>query len=409
MGHGGPRENVKDMNMEISPQGQLANTNLYADYNGSAPPCKEVREYLLNRLSKGEFANPNAIHFLGQKTLAGMEKARKICAKVLGATSKQIIFNSGSTEGISNIFYSTLLNAKENGKDTIIISGIEHSAVYNNLKYYEERGFVGKILPTMPNGITSLETLKSWLLEFGDKVALVSVMAANNETGVIQPFKEIGSLCQEYKIPYFCDTTQYIGKAPFNFNELPMDFAVLSGHKIGALTGTGIILTKNPENLKPLIIGGGQERGIRGGTQNYLGYETLAVALDCLNLDFSSLNEKREKFEKKIKQCFPEVVILGEDAPRLPNTTYISYPGIHGQAVQIELESQNIFVSTSSACSDNNPNTSRILKSMGIGEAVGRGVVRISLGLCSSPEDYDKIFEGLKNAYTKLTKVKQFV
>ena len=383
--------------------------NVYADYNGSAPPCKEVREYVIERLNGGEFANPNAIHYLGQKTLMGMENARKICAQVLGATPKQIIFNSGSTEGISNIFYSSLFNALELGKDVIIISGIEHSAVFNNLKFYEERGFFGKILPTSPNGVTSIETLEGWLEEFGDRVALVSVMAANNETGVIQPFKEIGALCQKYNAPYFCDTTQYIGKAPFNFNELPMDFAVLSGHKVGALTGTGMILAKNPSHLKPFIIGGGQERGLRGGTQNYLGHETLAVALSSLSFDFSALNERREKFEKNIKALFPEVVILGEDARRLPNTTYISYPGIHGQAVQIELESQNIFVSTSSACSDNNPNTSRILKSMGVNEALGRGVVRISLGLCSSPEDYDKIFEGLKNAYFKLTRVKQFV
>ena len=386
----------------------MEQTPIYADYNGSAPPCKEVREYLINRLKSGPFANPNAIHFLGQKALRGMEKARKVCALALGADPKQLIFNSGSTEGISNIFYSTLLDAKERGKDVIIISGIEHSAVYNNFKYYEERGFAGKILPTLPNGVTCLETLKSWLLELGDRVALVSVMAANNETGVIQPFTEIGKLCQKYKILYFCDTTQYIGKAPFNFNELPMDYAVLSGHKVGALTGTGIILAKDPANLKPLIIGGGQERGIRGGTQNYLGYETLAVALNSMSLDFSGLNQEREKFEKNIKECFPQVVILGEGAKRLPNTTFISYPGIHGQAVQIELESQNIFVSTSSACSDNNPNTSRILRSMGVDEALGRGVIRISLGFCSSPDDYDKLFMGLKNAYLKLTKVKQF-
>ncbi len=379
---------------------------VYADYNGSAPPSREVREYVIKRLQSGEFANPNSIHFLGQKTYMRMEKARKICAKVLGANPNQVIFNSGSTEGISNIFSSLLSGALEKGKDTIIISGIEHSAVYNNFKHFTDKGLNGIILPTLPNGVVSIEPLEDYLKT--GKVALVSVMAANNETGVIQPFEDIGALCHKYGIPFFCDTTQYIGKAPFNFNELPMDYAVLSGHKIGALTGTGIILAKDPSTLKPIIIGGGQEKGIRGGTQNYLGYESLSVALDSLCLEFSTLNEKRKLFEKKIRDSFPKVVILGEDAKRLPNTTYISYPGIHGQAVQIELESQNIFVSTSSACSDNNPNTSRILKSMGIDEAIGRGVVRISLGLCSSPNDYDRIFEGLKNAYSKLTKVSQF-
>ncbi|MFI5389856.1 MAG: cysteine desulfurase family protein [Bacteriovoracales bacterium] len=391
----------------MEPSFEASTNPVYADYNGSAPPCREVREYVIKRLNGFEFANPNAIHFLGQKTLFAMEKARKICAKILGANPNQVIFNSGSTEGISNIFYSLLMDAKEKGKDTIISSGIEHSAVFNNLKFYEERGFIIKTLPTAPNGVTSTEPIRDWLNT--NRVALVSVMAANNETGVIQPFEEIGNLCKEYGAPFFCDTTQYIGKAQFNFNQLPIDFAVLSGHKVGAMTGTGLILAKDPATLKPLIIGGGQEKGIRGGTQNYLGYETLAVALNSMSLDFSGLNNKREIFENKIKESFPEVVIMGSDAKRLPNTTYISYPGIHGQAVQIELESQNIFVSTSSACSDNNPNTSRILKSMGVNESVGRGVIRISLGLCSSPNDYDRVFEGLKNAYSKLSKVKQFI
>jgi len=381
---------------------------IYADFNGSAPLCKEVKEYLLKRINDGPFANPNSIHRMGRKTLMGMEKARDICAEKIGARPDQIIFNSGSTEGIATIFHSL---TKEKGKDFIIISGIEHAAIFNTYNYYLKNGFAGRILPTKPSGLVCLDTLKEWLKEFGDRLALVSVMAVNNETGVIQPYQEIGRACRESEVPFFSDTTQIIGKAPFDFATAEMDFAVLSGHKIGAMTGTGFIMAKNPTMLRPLLIGGGQENGLRGGTQNYLGHETTAVALNAIPAElnkYQELDQKRLAFEKKIKDRFPQIKIIGEGAPRVCNTTYISYPGIHGQAVQIELESRNIFVSTSSACSDNHPQTSRVLKAMNIDDAIGRGVVRISLSLCSTPYAYDRILEGLTNAYIKLSKVQAY-
>lgn len=382
---------------------------IYADYNGSAPLSQEVREYLLKRFEKGPFANPNAIHYLGTKTLMGMENARSVCAKVLGADFDQVIFNSGSTEGISTVFHSILAN--ESSKKIIIISGIEHSSVLNTAQYYATRGFNVKTLPVHGNGIVDVETLGKWIKDDSKNIAMVAVMAANNETGVIQPYSEINTLCINNNIPYLCDTTQFIGKTPFNFKESNIDYAVCSGHKLGAMTGTGILLAKNPEKILPLIIGGGQEKGLRGGTQNYLGNETLAVALSSIEKNFDNINaltEKRIEFERKVKKAFPEVVILGEDAPRLATTTYISYPGIHGQAVQIELEAMDIFVTTSSACSDNMPVTSKVLRAMGTKDDVGRGVVRISLGLSSPLSYYDNLADALIKAYTKLLKVKSF-
>lgn len=384
---------------------------IYADYNGSAPISAPVKDYLLKRLEKGPFANPNAIHHLGAKTLMGMENARAVCAKVLGADFDQVIFNSGATEGISTVFHS-ILGCDQNTKKTIIISGIEHSAIINTANFYaQEKGYHLKVLPVTKDGVVELETLKKWIAEDKNNIAMISIMAANNETGVIQPYKEINELCMANEIPFLCDTTQFIGKTRFNFKESNFDYAVCSGHKLGAMTGTGILLAKDPVKLKPLIIGGGQEKGYRGGTQNYLGNETLAVALtavDSVLKNLDALSEKRLEFEAKMKKAFPNVVIIGENAPRLASTTYISYPGIHGQAVQIELESQDIFVTTSSACSDNMPVTSKVLKAMGVEDDVGRGVVRISLCLNSPLEYYDQLADALIKAYTKLTKVKSF-
>ncbi|MCB9062017.1 MAG: aminotransferase class V-fold PLP-dependent enzyme [Halobacteriovoraceae bacterium] len=384
---------------------------IYADYNGSAPLAEEVKEYITNRIISGPFANPNAIHYLGQKVKMAMENARSVCAKNLGATPRQIIFNSGSTEGINTVFHSIMHGQKSEGKGLMVISGIEHSAVIKTAKSYQCEGYDLEIIETLPNGVVDVEDLKKIISRNHKRVAVVAVMAANNETGVIQPFQEISQICKQSDIPYFCDTTQYIGKYPFNFEESGLDFAVVAGHKVGALTGTGILIAKRPTNLKTLIIGGGQENGLRGGTQNYLGNETLAVALDAITKNFhrlEAIKSKRIEFENKLKQAFPNIVIMGESAPRLASTTYVSYPGVHGQAVQIELEAQNIFVTTSSACSDNEPVTSRVLRSMNVSDEVGRGVVRISLGTCCSLDVYDEIFEALVKAYKKLGKIDSF-
>ena len=381
---------------------------IYADYNGSAPLCKEVLNYLQNRLAKGPFANPNAIHSLGAKTLFDMERSRGLCAKYLGASPEQLTFNSGATEGICTAFHSVLLGSS---KKTIIISAIEHSAVINTATYYASYGFTLKILPVNHDGVIDLSMLKNWIDELKDDIALIAIMAANNETGVIQPFEKVNELCQIHHIPFLCDTTQFIGKIPFNFKESKIDYAVCSGHKLGAMTGTGILIAKDPENIKPLVIGGGQEGGRRGGTQHYLGNETLSIALTVLTENYKripELTEKRLEFEKKMKEAFPKVVILGENAPRLATTTYISYPGLHGQAIQIELESQDIFVTTSSACSDNMPVTSKVLRAMKVSDDIGRGVVRLSIGLCSPLTYYDELFIGLSKAYNKLQKIDRF-
>lgn len=385
---------------------------IYADYNGSAPLCKDVKDYLSKRLEQGPFANPNTIHRLGKKVLMAMENARSICAKNLGADYNQIIFNSGSTEGIATIFYSLLGVCKKHSRKVIIISGIEHSAVKKTAEFYAHNcGYDLKVLPTLTSGIVDIQALQNILEAEADNTAMVSIMAANNETGVIQPYKEIGQLCSKYQVPYFSDTTQLIGKDSFSFKDSMMDFAVMSGHKIGAITGSGLILAKDTTQIHPLIIGGGQEKGYRGGTQNYIGNETLAVALDYFAKNqnkLEQLKQKRIEFEAQLKSTFPKIVILGEDAPRLASTTYISYPGIHGQAVQIELEAQDIYVSTSSACSDNQPVTSAVLKSMGVDDQVGRGVIRISLGPCSDLNAYDQIRDALIKIYGKLEKVKSY-
>lgn len=384
---------------------------IYADYNGSAPLLNSVRMYLKQRLDSELFANPNAIHSMGQKVAQGIEKCREIIAGVMGCYPDQIFFNSGSSEGVSQILFSILEYAPKE-KNIIITSPIEHVVIPSALSFYQSRrGFKLETVEIDSHGVIKLDHLEALLKKHTGKVALVTIMAVNNETGVMQPYQKISQLAHANGTEYFCDTTQLIGKGSFNFEASGIDFAVCSGHKVGALTGSGFVMAKEPTKLKSHVFGSHQEKGLRGGTQHYLGVETLAVALSDFKENQSKLTQlkdARERFEREMKSMFKQVVIVGETAERLAGTTLISYPGIHGQAVQIELETQDIFVTTSAACSDNQPETSAVLKAMGIQDDVGRGVIRISLSYSHRYEDYLQLEQALKAAYTKLARIRAY-
>lgn len=384
---------------------------LYADYNGSAPMLNSVREYLKKRLDSNLFANPNALHTMGEKLHQGIEKCRAMIASDLGAFPDQIYFNSGASEGISHIIGSVLMNAPSE-KRVVITSAIEHVVVPTTLKFYEKKfGFQIINVDISRDGVIDLVHLEKLLQEHQGKVALVTLMAANNETGVIQPYQEIATLAKKNHVDYFCDTTQLIGKGDFHFEQSGIDYAVCSGHKIGALTGSGFILVKDATKLTPYIFGSTQEQGLRGGTQNYLGIETLAMAVREFTLNkekLSSLQSARESFEAQMKQQVPEVIIIGEGAPRLAGTTLIGFSGIHGQAVLIELESHDIFVTTSAACADNQPETSAVLKAMQVEDQIGRSVIRISLSYTNNPKDYAYLAEKLITTYNKLNRIHSY-
>jgi cysteine desulfurase len=384
---------------------------IYADYNGSAPLLIPVREYLKKRLDTDLFANPNAIHSISQRLARGIEKCRTTIAEGLGCYPDQIFFNSGASEGISHIFHS-ILDQADKSKTVIITSPIEHSVVPSALSYYEsEKGYLIKKVEIDHEGRVLVQSLEKLLNNHKDKVAMVTIMAVNNETGVIQPYQEIARICRLHDVEFFSDTTQLIGKDEFHFEKSGLDYAVCSGHKLGALSGSGFVIVREPTKLRRLIFGSTQERGLRGGTQHYLGIETLAVAVDDFSKNKTKLKDltaARESFEKIMKEKFPETVIIGEAAERLPGTTLIGYPGIHGQAVQIELESHDIFVTTSAACTDNQPETSKVLKAMGVSDQVGRGVIRISLSYSQGEKEYSSVAKALSAAYTKLSKIHSY-
>lgn len=384
---------------------------IYADANGSLPPLPEVRDHLKRRVDSTLWANPGAIHSLGGKISEGLERCRTMVADALGCDPAHVIWNSGSSEGISTVFHSVLIQSPAERR-IIYLPGTEHAAVMNGAKFYEENiGFEVRVIPVARDGSVDVAWLEGELKITASKTAIIACMAANNETGIIEPWERILKIAKQNSIPFFCDTTQWIGRVPFNFLESGLDYAIVAGHKIGALPGSGALLARDPGALWPLVFGGGQEQGLRGGTQNYLSIETLAIACsglaDKLSL-VTKMNQWRAGFEREITRRFPSAVVIGADKPRLPGTTLLGYPGLHGQAVQIELESQDIFVTTSAACSDNEPATSKVLKAMQVDDTLGRSVVRVSLPLTAREEDYHGILGALTNAYEKLARIKAY-
>lgn len=378
---------------------------IYADANGSLPLLPEVKDYLATRIPAPLYANPNAIHSLGNKIKIGMEKCRMLCAGVLGAMPSQLVWTSGASESLAMIFHHLLLPVKP-AKTVIYCSPIEHAAVIAAMSYYQKVwNYDVRYLPVDVDGLVDV----SWLeAQNHDHTAAVVCMAANNETGVIQPWERIRDFAKLVRVPFVCDTTQIIGRMPFNFQESGLDWAMASGHKLGALPGSGFLLARDAGYMQPLIFGGGQENGLRGGTQNYLGVETLAVAMQTFATKLARM-PMMEAWRRDFEASLPKgAVVIGAKYPRLPGTSLIGFPGLHGQGIQIELESQDIFVTTSSACSDNEPATSKVLRAMNVDDVLGRSVIRVSLPLSATEADYQHLARVLQTSYAKLTRIKAY-
>lgn len=392
-----------------SPGKNVGHLMIYADANGSLPPLPEVREHVRRRMDSDLWGNPNALHSLGMRLHEGLERCRSIAADALGADPAHLIWTSGASEGVSMILRSVLDRAPST-KRILYTPAVEHSVVLNALAHYQNDGFELRMIPVSPQGKLEMSWLENQLAKHGQQTALVSCMASQNETGVRMPWEKIRDLCRVHGIPFFSDTTQWIGRLPFHFLESGLDWAVITGHKLGALPGSGLVLARDPRGLKPLVFGGGQEEGLRGGSQNFLAAESMAIALDITknklkNVD--AMNLARKNFETEIQRRFPATVVIGGECERLPGTTLLGYPGLHGQAVQIELESEDVFVTTSAACSDNEPATSKVLRAMGVDDALGRSVVRISLPVSATPP-YEGLLRTLTHAYEKLARIKAY-
>ena len=367
--------------------------NIYLDYAATSRKHFDIIEKNLDIL-KEIYANPSSGHTLGKKNEKLFREAREKIAKSICAKPEEIIFTSGGTES-NNTVFNHVLNRFAGGE--IIISSIEHPSVKSSVKHLEKYGFIVHELSVDKTGIIDLEELRQ---KINDKTVLVSIMLANNETGMLNPLKEISEIIKDKNILLHSDIVQAFGKVEIDVSDLNLDFASVSAHKIGALNNFGFLYAKNGE-IEPFILGGGQERGLRSGTSDLLGTLVLADCVDETLKSISKLRELKNYFLDKLEENQVEFEINGLKDNSLPNIMNIYFKKIESQRLITYLDSLNIYISGGSACSSGNIKGSRIITEMYDIERASNSV-RISIGFDITKEDLNFVIDKIVRLENRL-------
>jgi cysteine desulfurase len=369
---------------------------IYLDYGATSPVRPEVMEILLPFFQK-EYANAGSIHDFGQRSRDVIELARKQVADSLGASSPREILFTGSGTEANNLAILGAARKHRNRGNHVITTSIEHPSVLEACKQLEKEGFEVTYLPVDPYGRISVEQVKDALTE---QTILVSVMAANNEVGTLQPIKEIGRLLRDTPVLFHTDAVQFYGKIPFSVQELGVDLLSVSGHKIYGPKGIGALYIKKGIRIEPVLFGGGQERGLRPATQNTPGIIGLGAAAYLMSQELEQerqrLTRLRDLCLKRIQKEIGQVDLNGHPSNRLPNNLNLSFHGVEGQAVLLELNRKQIFVSSGSACSAGKHAPSHVLMAMGKSEEQAYQSLRITFGRETTESDIHQLVDHLK-------------
>jgi len=360
---------------------------IYLDYNATTPIDKQVADSMLPFIFDN-FGNPSSSHELGVTTKRAVEQSRQQVADLLNCQSEEIIFTSGGSEANNMVIKGVAYSYKNKGNH-IITSQIEHPAVLNPCKYLERLGYEISYVPVDPYGIINITALEKLIT---DKTILVTIMHSNNETGTLQPIKEISDICHKHNILFHTDASQSIGKVPVDVKELGIDFLTVAGHKLYAPKGIGALYVRKGISIEPLIHGAGHESGRRAGTENIIFDVALGKACEIAKetLKSDSLKLMTEYFYNSLKVNFGEIIVLnGHPEKRLPNTLNISFIGFNGHEVLNGLD--DVAASTGSACHSGLTTISPVLKAMGVSDEVGHGAVRFSLGRFTTKDEIDTV------------------
>ncbi|HEY6253212.1 MAG TPA: cysteine desulfurase family protein [Candidatus Angelobacter sp.] len=358
---------------------------VYLDNNASTPVLPEVfeamRPYYLER-----FGNPSSIHHYGQHARAAVERARASVGALLNARPAEIIFTSGGTEADNLGIFGLVRNG-----DHVITSTIEHSAVMNTCKRLEQMGLEVTYVPVNGRGEVEADEVRKAIRP---NTRLISIMMANNETGVIQPVEEIGEIALEEDIFFHTDAVQAAGKVPIDVQKVRCDALSISGHKIHAPLGTGALYLKKGTLIQPLLYGGNHERQRRAGTENLPGIVGLGAAAEISrkwleNNGPAEMAAQRDRVENSILESVDGTGVNGLGAPRVPNTTSIYFDHVEGEPMVIALDLKGLSVSTGAACSSGAIEPSHVLLAMGLSQERARGSLRMSLGKQTTKEEID--------------------
>jgi cysteine desulfurase len=373
---------------------------IYLDHNSTTPVAPEVREAMLPYFD-GEWGNPSSSYRFGSRLKAVIEKARENVAGFIGAQLREILFTSCATES-NNAALSAALKARPT-KRHIVTSAVEHSSVLNHCMALEKDGCHVTYLPVDREGMIRLADLEASIT---DHTAVVTLMWANNETGVLFPVKEIAERCRARGVLFHCDAVQAAGKVPIDVKLLPVDYLSLTGHKIHAPKGVGALYVHRKAPFSPLIHGGHQERGLRGGTENVALIAGLGKAAELAAKEVADFDQRvrplREALERGILEGVPETEINGHPTQRLANTTNITFHGIESEALLLLLDQEGICASSGSACLADSDEPSHVVRAMKPDTGASRQMIRFSLGPENAMEEIATAVAAIRRAVAEL-------
>ncbi len=379
---------------------------IYTDNNATTQVAPEVVEEMLPYFHD-LYGNPSSMHSFGGQVMRKLKEARKKVADLIGATPDEILLTSCGTESDNTAIRAAL--ASDPDKKQIITTRVEHPAVKNLCEYLSKNGYRVTFLPVDREGRLDPEHLYKSL---SNDTAIVSIMWANNETGVIFPIEEIVQVVKERGIVFHTDAVQAVGKIPIDVHKVPIDMLSLSGHKLHAPKGVGALYVRKGTKFSPFLIGGHQERGRRAGTENVASIIGLGKACELAAEHIKEENERvkylRNKLETEILKQVPNAMLNGEREHRLPNTTSISFEYVEGEAILLMMNEFGICASSGSACTSGSLEPSHVLRAMGVPFTAAHGSIRFSLSIYNNEEEIDFIIEKLPPIIERLRELSPY-
>ena len=394
--------------MKLTPSLSLKDTGrIYLDHNATTPLLQSVVEQVPKWLAA--WGNPSSIHFSGRVPKNLLREARKNLAQLIQCHPLELVFTSGGSESNNLVIKGYAPQALALGRNEFITTKIEHPSVKESFRYLETLGARVHWLEVSRGGQIDLATYEGLL---NDKTALVSVMAANNETGSLLPIKEMAALAHKVGAKFHTDAVQTLGKIEVNVQDWGVDFATFASHKMYSLRGSGIVYNRKGERLVTQISGGNQERGRRAGTENILSIAAFGHVAELVLNDSiyrerrDQLGALRDSMERQIVEKIGGVKITGAEVARLPNTSSLVFDDVDGESLLMGLDLAGVSASTGAACSSGNPEPSPTLLAMGLTRVEAQGSLRLSLGWDTLAEDIDEFLEILKRVVERLRSVR---
>ena len=378
--------------------------SVYLDHAATSPIRSSVLELYVATLS--EIGNPASVHSFGQRSRQILEQAREDIAQAIGCDRNEVIFTSGGTESdnlaIKGIYWDA--NSKNPNKNVIVSAAAEHHAVLDAINWLvDSQNAELYLIPSDDQGTLDLSALANFLEKNASKVALVSVMWANNEIGVIHPIAEITKLASSYQIPVHSDAIAALGHIPVNFAESGLSAMTITGHKLGGPVGSGALILRRDQKLTPVNHGGGQERNLRSGTPDASSAAALALTITEAVSEQEQLAAKHTLMTQRlvfgVRQIAQDVIVSSEKAPKLPNNAHFRFPGCLGDSLLFLLDSYGVSISTGSACTAGVSGPSHVVLSLGASNDESMGTLRITLGHTTQDRDIDAFLEALPKAY----------